>query len=193
MSLLTLGTIKAGIGESGTVKIDDKLEVKSDLILSDGSVQKRAGKLINSYFVITPATRQTISGTTPVLITGLSITLTPFSVNSKFLIMAIINGNHPHVASSYIYKNGLSILSHTGNSAKSGAQCTTYSGITATSYMYSNQINYMDEPATVAEITYDIRHMSGWAGTASYQNYVNDRDTNDMRTPSTLTILEFAE
>jgi hypothetical protein len=64
------------------------------IMFPDNSLQKYASTLIASYFAITaPGTVQTIASTTPTLVTGLAITLTPHSATSKFLIMVTINGS----------------------------------------------------------------------------------------------------
>jgi len=146
-----------------------------------------------THFAITPAVRQTISSITPVMVTGLSITITPKSVDSNFLIMAVINGSMTWVSSSLIYRNGSAVLTHTGNGNEPGSQATTYFGNASTvdTNMLQHIINYVDAPQTTAAVTYDVRCTSGWSGTLSTL-YINDRGVyNDMRTPSTLTIIEF--
>jgi len=152
------------------------------------------GGVFAPHFATTPATRQTISSLTPVAVTGLSITITPKSASSKFLIMAVINGSMTWVSSSLIYRNGSPVLTHTGNSNEPGSQATTYIGGAAdnTTYMLQHVINYVDAPVTTTAVTYDVRCTSGWAGTVT-PLYINDRSTSggDMRTPSTLTIIEF--
>lgn len=142
------------------------------------------------YFAITPAERQTIASVNPVLVNGLEITITPKSANSKFLIMAVVNGTMTHVTSSLIYRNGSPVLTHTGNTNEPGAQATTHFGNNIGTNMLQHTINYMDAPQTTEPVTYDVRCTAGWSSTA-YTLYINDRNTSDMRTPSTLTIIEF--
>ncbi|MCK5584237.1 MAG: hypothetical protein KAI33_10610, partial [Elusimicrobiales bacterium] len=159
----------------------------------DATTQVTSGKVINTYFVMTAATRQTIASTTPQIITGLSVTLTPVSTNSKFMILAVVNGNLNYVSSVLIYQGGTKLLSHTGNTNEAGAQATRYtSDGNNGGYISQMIINYVDSPATTSSITYDVRMTSGWSGT-SYTSYANDRADNDMRTPSTLMIMEIAE
>ena len=163
------------------------------IMFPDNSLQKYASTLIASYFAITaPGTVQTIASTTPTLVTGLAITLTPHSATSKFLIMVTINGSTNYVCSSLIYRNGSKVLSQ-ANTNEAGSNATTYTtGGNNNSYMLQQIINYMDAPATTSAITYDIRVASAWAGTA-YTTIVNSRSGSDMTTPSTLTILEFQQ
>ncbi|MCK5358852.1 MAG: hypothetical protein KAJ48_10690, partial [Elusimicrobiales bacterium] len=207
----TIGSIKLGSAGTtisgynnnigiGTTSPGQKLTVagtiestSGGIKFPDGKIQVTSGKIINVYFAITPATRQTINSTTPQIITGLSITLTPVSANSKFMILAIVNGNLNHVASVLIYKEGTKLLSHEGNTNEFGAQATKYTiDAVSTSYMSQLVVNYVDSPATTSSITYDVRMTSGWSGT-SYTSYANDRGSNDMRTPSTFMIMEIAE
>lgn len=149
-----------------------------------------ANAIPSVYFAITPAIRQTITSITPVKVDGLTITVTPKSVNSKFLITAIVNGSMTYVSNSLIFRNGAPILTHTGNNNEPGSQATTFIGSNAADYMLQHIMNYMDAPQTTEPVTYDVRCTAGWAGTA-YTLYINDRSTSDMRTPSTLTIIEF--
>jgi hypothetical protein len=181
-----------GIGETNpTAKLHIGGTAGTDGIkFPDGSQQNFAAKCINTYFAITPATRQLISSTTPQVITGLSITLTPKSTNSKFLIMAIVNGTARYVSSVLVYRNGSKVLTHGGNSNESGSNATVYFGDNDNGRMKQMHVHYMDSPNTTASVTYDIRFTSGWGG-GTYGAYINDRSSNDMRSPSTLTIMEF--
>lgn len=151
-----------------------------------------ANAIPSVYFAITPSTRQTIISITPVKVTGLEITITPKSVNSKFLITAVVNGNMTHVTSSLIFRNNAPILTQSDNLNEPGSQATTYIGgsTSALDYMMQHIINYVDAPQTAEPITYDIRCTTGWNG-AAYTLHINDRSQSDMRTPSTLTIIEF--
>ncbi|HLP52405.1 MAG TPA: hypothetical protein VK154_16065 [Chitinophagales bacterium] len=158
----------------------------------DGSLQKFASTLVGSYFAMTPTAIQNITSITPVEITGLSITITPKSASSKFLIMAVVNGTLSYVVSTVIYRNGANILSHGANSNEPGSLATFYEGGANNDIMRQQFVNYMDAPNTTAPVTYSIRHTSGWAGGAVLTQ-VNSRNSNDMMSPSTLTILEFAQ
>ncbi len=149
------------------------------------------GRVVAAYFASTPATRQTIGSITPTKVTGLELSITPTSVDSQFLIMAVVNGAMRYVSSSLVYRNGSKVLSHGGNTNEAGAQATTYFGPDASGNMYQQTIHHLDSPSTTSAVTYDIRFTSGWGG-AVHTTYINDRDSNDMRTPSTLMILELA-
>jgi len=165
----------------------------SDALTPEDIGAAATGALPTTHFAITSAVRQLISSVTPVIVTGLSITITPKSVNSKFLIMAVVNGSMTWVSSSLIYRNGSPILTHTGNSNEPGSQATTYLGGTpeTVAQMSQHVINYVDTPQLTTAITYDVRCTSGWSGTVT-PLYINGRGTyDDMRTPSTLTIIEF--
>ncbi|HLP19292.1 MAG TPA: hypothetical protein VK174_03290 [Chitinophagales bacterium] len=158
----------------------------------DGSLQKFASTLVGSYFAITPTTIQNITSITPVEITGLTITITPKSASSKFLIMAVVNGTMSYVVSTVLYRNGSNILSHASNSNEPGSIVTTYEGGANNDVMRQQYFNYLDSPNTTSAVTYSVRHTSGWAGGAVLTQ-VNNRNSVDMATPSTLTILEFAQ
>jgi hypothetical protein len=157
----------------------------------DDTYHNAAGKVLNVWYASAGTATQTISSTVPVAINGLSITVKPASVNSRFLIMAVVNGSLSHVCSSFVFRNGYAVLSHGGNTSIGGANVTSY--VTAENradLMRAHTINYLDAPATTAAVTYDIRHASAWSGAAT-TTYVNNRSTVDMACPSVLTIIEF--
>ena len=174
-------------------KLDVNGNIKANAIkFPDGSTQSKAGKVVATYHATTAATRQTISSATPQSINGLSITITPKSASSKFMIMAVVNGSHTYVASSLIYRNGAKILNHGNHNNEPGSQATIYIGTSTEGWMNQQTINYLDAPNTTSTVTYNVRHTSAWAGGVR-NSHINDRSSNDMRTPSTLTIIEFAD
>lgn len=168
-----------------------------DFAEKSSASQQKTGRLINTWFVRTSAAdRQTINATVPVPVSSLSITVSPSSVNSKFLISAVINGSMTHVASTFLYKNGNNILPSAGtNRTGSGPAVTTYIGTSTTDYIFQHLINFIDAPATLSSVTYDIRHVSTWPNPSSvpvaYASYINNRQSNDMAVPSYMIIMEF--
>jgi hypothetical protein len=154
------------------------------------SGQQKTGKIINSWFAVSPTTTQTINSNIPIVIDGLSITLVPSSVNSRFLVMATVNGSMTYVCSSLIYRNGSKVLSHGSNSSTSGANVTSHYNDNVSTAIRTHVINYIDSPKTTSAITYDIRHTSSWVNVAA-ATYVNNRASGDMACPCTLTIIEF--
>jgi hypothetical protein len=135
--------------------------------------------------------RQDIASLSPVAISGLSITLTPLSTSSRFLILSTINHNAQYVHSFGVYRNGVTIHNNPGsNSNEPNMFYTGYLGFNAdTSYMTNSHISVVDTPNTTSSITYQIYGTSGWVNVV-YAMRINDRNA-DMRSLSTLTILEY--
>ena len=105
----------------------------------------------------------TFSSTTKgsyVAVTGLSVTLTPSSVNSKFLIFAEVTfdtqNNYP--VFFHIYKNG-SRLTPAGNST-GFTPADSYTSIQqpgdARAWLDQQTLIYLDSPATTSSLTYQI-------------------------------------
>jgi len=55
--------------------------------------------------------------------------------------------------------------------------------------MMNKMLMYMDMPNTTNPCTYSVGASSSWAG-ATYNLYINDRASNDMRSISSLIALE---
>lgn len=137
-------------------------------------------KVLNAY----KTNSQTITGASWVDISGLSITLTPASASSTFLIMpkVFINGNANHVFIR-ILRNG----SVVGN-AISG------STLNGNSFTYGTNIgaiigaDYLDSPTTAASITYKLQTSDPDGGTM----YININSAGTYGATSSLSIIEIA-
>jgi hypothetical protein len=151
----------------------------------------------NIYKAVTSSVAQTINSSIPTTINGLSITLTPTKLTSKFLIMAVVNGSMGYVCSSVICRNGLQLITGGSNNnntsaSKIGANATTYFGWGANNnnQIAQHSLLWVDTPGVTTSITYDIRHMSAWAG-GTYTTIVNDRAGSDITAPSSMVVIEF--
>jgi microcystin-dependent protein len=148
-----------------------------------------SNQIINAYSVNTGATRQDITSSTWAAITGLSVTLTPVSASSRFILLSSIQNSGTYVNSFTFFKNSSSLLSH-ANTSETGAIRTTYSGQNdSDNFQWETSLSYVDAPATTSSITYDVRATSSWNG-ATGTLRINDRLSNDMRGVSSFTVLE---
>ena len=125
-------------------------------------------------------------------ITGLSITLTPSSASSKFLIFARVSGMNWTHGHTYFRLMRDSTAIHIGDAFSSAPRISS-SGDTPVQWSVIDHVMiHRDSPSTTSSTTYKIQ------GAAEYGNlYVNrsDRDNgtaSDGRTTSSLTILELA-
>ena len=73
-----------------------------------------AGTILQMASASAGPTRQTISSTTPVVITGLSIDFTPRRSDSKIIITTTIVNNGIHVTSFGIFQDGSATASTSG-------------------------------------------------------------------------------
>lgn len=140
----------------------------------------------------------TTSTTSWVDIPGLSITVTPASINSKFLLVCDLSMGPNSGAGSFsqrFAKNGAVITEYIGDAAGSRPRSSglAYGGDNAGAATNINSTKmYLDSPGTLSNITYTLQ----LAGSTTVPGYLNrttaDRDTAtyDGRTVSSFTIFE---
>ena len=145
-------------------------------------------------------TRQSITSTSPVAVSGLSATITPKSSSNQILIVAQVTSSWTYVCGCHIYRNGSELIgNHGGNNQTGGATAyltnygITLSGVSDASAdkVYAQTIIYRDSPATTSATTYQIYMNSGWAG-GQNTLYINDRASQDMLGTSYITLFEIA-
>ena len=137
---------------------------------------------------VVSATTNSIFSTTSasfVDITGLTVSITPQSSTSKFLVFANIAGGN---ASSNVYlnlvRNGTNIAQSTGSTVNATAEFAFPGGYQITTI----PINYLDSPSTTSTLTYKMQ-----IACSSGTTYVNSRATdNYYGGVSTITVLEIS-
>ena len=143
---------------------------------------------------------QTISSGTPTFvdITGLSVTITPASSSSTFLIMwSVVMGGGTDATHGYVRlnRNGTAIAlanaASNRTTASSGVVNTAVAGQTIPS---TN--SYLDSPATASAITYKLTASNNNVGGSSTFINRSSRDSDltgyDGRSTSNITVLEIA-
>ncbi len=149
---------------------------------------------------VTTTSSQSLTAGTPAEITGLTLTITPQSASSKFLLMAVWNGE----GSNSQYANALAFgfkrdSSYIGNPAADGSR-TIGRGVlsqgwhdaNADSTMDSWTGQYLDSPNTTSAITYKVFITTDYTQTLYNNRTVVDGNvTAYERTTSSLIILEF--
>jgi hypothetical protein len=98
--------------------------------------------------------------------TGMTANITPFSVNSKILIFANING----IYNSNVANNGMGTAIY--RNSTNLIELSVYTGyINSTLQMFPNQSGtYLDSPATTSAITYAIYFKSSGGSAVVYNN-----------------------
>jgi len=155
------------------------------------------GAVVQVFHASSGYVNQTISSTTPVALTGMSITFTPKFANSRIVIQAAISASWTYVSSIHVFRNGTTLgTSHSPNNQTGGATSiwTRYNSAIdlGTTSVMTYPVLVSDVPNTSADLTYDLRANSGW-NTGSNAFYFNNRSNNDMLSSSHMTVMEIAQ
>lgn len=152
-----------------------------------------SGAIVQQAFARSGPAAQTIVSIDPVLITGLSITMTPLYADSIMSVEAVISTNNAYVSGYGVYKDGLPTVSTAGftNTNQHDLQLTVYEQGTGGSAgdMYAVPIMHYETAGDLLPRTYGIYATSGWAG-AAYTLIINNRNLGDMASFSYMTVKE---
>lgn len=160
------------------------------------------GNIINVYEA-RKTDVQSISNFTFVDVSGLSITLTPVSSSSKFLITMNVRATSNYFKSNINLLRGSTVLFANADGAGDNRLRTTSSYATNQSatnthgFMHHHNLTILDAPATASSLTYKIQAAGRGQG-ASQITYINrsvsDRALTeyDDRTVSSILIQEIA-
>ena len=172
MGTLSVNKLQAQVGSN--------IELSGNMIAS-GAITDSHAKVVQYLYAISGPARQTISSLTPVIISGLSLTITPKYNNSLIVIEGVILSSNTYVSSYGVFKDGATTVSTTGqsNPNEPNMQVTNYIGSATTGELWTIPIRHHEISSTLLARTYDIRATAGWSGTA-YALYINNRDSNDM-------------
>ena len=142
------------------------------------------GKILNVWQQVKTDT-QTVGSRTFVDISGLSVTLTPQSDSSTFLIMYHL-GTVGSVASGPLTTQILRNTTAIGNGTDGTQNGNAVHYLSASNICSPSGGYYLDSPATASQIVYKLQ-MAGDGATA----YLNRRQSdNFFRTASTFTVME---
>ena len=149
------------------------------------------GQIMQMRYSQTPADRYLIQSQNLSPIPNLEVTIQPSHTNSKVLLVAMINSNARHVTSfGFLRNNGTLTSGLSGNTnVGSGSVATTYHNRDTGGDMFNTVIQYMDMPNTTNPCTYSVGVSASWGG-GTRDLYINDRDSNDMRSISSLAAYE---
>ena len=154
-----------------------------------------AGTILNVQQVVKNGTQQ-VTSTSYVLLTELTIDITPKSSNNKFLLEYHINGNiyndqnHGYLQ---LYRNGSAISGAQADSSgtdslgsRTGATSVINTAMNLDGSQLTYSMKYLDSPSTTSQITYAVYCKSS-TGPVVYINR-SGRD-NDGFTPFTCEIV----
>jgi hypothetical protein len=188
------GTINAASIAAGTIPAG---------ALAAGSVARTnmfAGSVLQVSQAVKTDTWST-SGFTFADITGLSVTLTPTSVNSKFLIMTRVIASSNYWATYVnLLRNGTQLFA--GDAAGNRPTPTSFYGTNNTDsndngFVHIHNIIFLDSPNTTNQVTYKLQgagRSEGGSRTMYVNRSVPDRASGeyDARAASSLVVMEIA-
>jgi hypothetical protein len=137
------------------------------------------------------------SSTTPVDITGMSVTLTPTSSSSKILLIVDLKWTSYAHCDIYLLRNGTKIYYGDSYGSQTQALLHGYGSGGADDYgLAYGHATYLDSPATISAVTYKLQAAVPWS--ASYQvavNYMRPNENNayNARVASSMTLMEIAQ
>ena len=175
----------------------------NQILVPSGQTLYAPGHVINTYQA-TKTDVQAVNNFAMVDVTGLSITLTPKSASSKFLIHFRVPTSGNYFKTFINLLRDTTVLGANADGAGDGRLRITSAMVTDQTPTNSHGIMHihthalLDSPATTNSITYKIQHSSRGSGN-SHTNYINrsvpDRALGeyDDRTISTMVIQEIAQ
>lgn len=132
----------------------------------------------------------TLASSTFTNITGLSVTITPYSNTSKFLLVANVNVGASTDAAQLRFSGGNS-TNYVGDTAGSRIRVGTEAYAGSASAMDNVTMVYLDSPATASAVTYTVQ-LRHHAGSTVYVNrsFTDTDNTSHSRGASSLIVLE---
>ena len=124
-------------------------------------------------------------------ISGLSISFTPKFANSKILLQSMINSTNTYVATFGFIRDS-TYVSGVNNTNSMGSVATQYWFDQSLNYMNNVYISYMEDAISTGTRVYNSAASSSWGGSV-YTIQINDRSDGQMRSVSTLTVMEIAQ
>ena len=141
-------------------------------------------------------TQVSTSSNSFIALTGLSVSITPLSTNSKILVMLSISagtGGTNYDAQFQLAKNGSVLSGAIGTSSTTVNATMTTVGVGQ--HVQQPSINYIDSPSTTSSVTYSVLWRSQ-SGTTAYvnggSNMSGTSDTTGACNISSITVLEIS-
>ena len=138
----------------------------------------------------------TTSSTTMTDVTGLSLTITPTSVNSKILVLVDVHiGYSVYAGVFYLLRNGVKIYAGDGGLSRCGLFSNAYAPSNTQYMLLPLTATFLDSPASTTAVTYKIQGSSYLNGSNTYVNRTAENinePTRDGLTASSITLMEVA-
>ena len=121
-------------------------------------------------------------------ITGLSVSITPTSLSSKILVLVSSNygtGGGSQLLTINLVRGATNIATPNNTGLTDSGTAVAYQ--TTSDQVANYSINFLDSPATTSATTYKVQ-----AKVTGNTFYVNGRNSADLNTVSTITVMEIA-
>jgi hypothetical protein len=134
------------------------------------------------------------SSTSYVDITGLSVSITPVSVNSKILVVANVKGQGGSNATTRLMRDSTAIFLGTASGSRTvGSGGDLFGSGSPGGAGQTNVHFFVDSPSTTSAITYKVQ-LVVYGSTAYINSTYNDSDASyTMRGASSITVMEIAQ
>jgi len=181
MSTITVKELAAPTGYDLKIAAGETLDLKSQ-----GTVTMPTGSVLQVKQATFFDTMSSTSNGTFVNITDLTVTITPQSTSSKFLLTTSINFTAAENAAPSFRFSGGNSTSYVGN-ARSNRRRVGFGGgddffngasSAASNGGFSASMNYLDSPSTASSITYTVQCMSDANGAIYINRPIGDPDSS---------------
>ena len=188
MSTLKLNNIEAATGTTINIASGDKISGASGAIAVPGSVVQ--------VIYAESDTRQSLTSTSYVDLTGMTATITPKYSSSKILVQVCLNIGHQNVGmniSCQLLRGSTNIFAGTDTSMKQGF-IQTECNVSGYQYEIKNfTATTLDAPSTTSATTYKVQGLINTAAGTWYMNRNHHNASDQGNTKSSITLLEIAQ
>lgn len=169
------------------------LKTDQILSLSGKPILNTTGSILQVVYGDMGSNTETITAQNNQVISNLSVTITPSSTSNKILLIAHIVHNGFYVSSFGFARNGV-LIGGNNNTNSTNSIVTNFQGqgVSDMRWCLSETYQYLDSPVSVSPITYAPTACSSWNGII-YTLRINDRNTIDMRSLSSIVAMEISQ
>jgi hypothetical protein len=128
-------------------------------------------------------------------ISGLSVSITPRNSANKILVFLDIQGSNDggSMAIQLLRDSTQVAIATSGTGNQINTTLANYYNNADANVIRGCSVSYLDSPATTSSVTYKVQFRTGNNGTSSINRPSgNDNATYNMRTVSTITVMEIA-
>ena len=177
--------------DSATQTLTNKSIVATQLTGTIAAARLPAGSVLQVASAVKTDTFSTTS-TSYTDITGLSVTLTPTSSSSKFLIYFFLCAGNQNIFTAQLVRNSTAIVLGDADGSRTQATIGTMANSDA-NMQTANSYGYLDSPATASAVTYKVQVRTESGATNYINRSISDSNSSaGARTASSIIVMEIA-